>query len=67
MKSNKLYAIKRINFGGKIKVELKFVAPIQGEHELTLYCICDSYVGCDQVIFLHNFDISVFMKIRGRK
>lgn len=49
MKSNKLYAIKRVNFGAKVKVELKFVAPGPGEYELTLYCICDSYVGCDQV------------------
>lgn len=49
MKSNKLYAIKRITLTGKLKVELRFVAPNPGEYELTLYCICDSYLGCDQV------------------
>ena len=42
-------------FGAKVKVELKFVAPGPGEYELTLYCICDSYVGCDQVKFIKNF------------
>lgn len=57
MKSNKLYAIKRISLGAKAKVELKFMAPNPGEYELTLYCICDSYIGCDQVKYFSFYNI----------
>ena len=69
MKTNKLYAIKRVTFGSKTKVELKFLAPSPGEYELTLYCICDSYVGCDQVykfylVVLFNFFISKGEKMK---
>jgi len=67
MKINKLYAIKRVNFSAKTKVELKFLAPNAGEHDLTLYCICDSYVGCDQVkIFWLVFKIFKLI-FKGRK
>lgn len=48
-KNNKLLAIKRVSLGVKAKVELKFLAPNPGDYDLTLYCICDSYVRCDQV------------------
>ena len=48
-KNNKIHAIKRVNFGTSLNVDLMFVAPEAGEHEVTLYLMCDSYVGCDQV------------------
>jgi len=32
----------------KASVKLEFPAPAQGHHELKLYFMCDSYMGCDQ-------------------
>jgi len=47
--TNTLYAIKRVALGMKSKVKLDFMAPsAPGEVELTLFFMCDSYMGCDQ-------------------
>ena len=48
-KNNKLYGLKRVSFPDKLKIDVKFIAPEEGEHELNLYLISDSWVGCDQV------------------
>jgi len=45
---NKLHTIKRVNFVKELEVSLKFDAPDIGKHELIVYLICDSYIGCDQ-------------------
>lgn len=48
--TNKLLVIKRIpTFMLKAKTKLQFAAPEgEGEHNLKLYFMCDSYLGCDQ-------------------
>ena len=43
-----LLAIKRITIGKKLETKLEFVPTRVGEQELTLYLMCDSYVGVDQ-------------------
>ena len=52
VKKNKLYGIKRINFGEKLDFLMRFIAPEAGEYDLTLIFVCDSYLGCDEV---HHF------------
>jgi len=47
--SNTLHALKRVNLVQKQKVVLEFLAPEEaGDHNLTLFCMSDSYMGCDQ-------------------
>lgn len=46
---NSLISIKRTALSHSAKVKLDFPAPSPGEHEYTLYLMCDSYLGCDQV------------------
>ena len=47
--NNVLYSVKRVTVGQRRNVKVVFPAPASpGEHELTLYLMCDSYVGCDQ-------------------
>lgn len=49
VKLNQLLAIKRATLQHKLKVKLEFAAPSDaGKHELTLFFMCDSYLGCDQ-------------------
>ena len=43
-----LLAIKRVTIGKKLETRLEFVPTRVGEQELTLYLMCDSYVGVDQ-------------------
>ena len=48
-KSNSLLAIKRVVLNRASKVKLEFSAPsAPGVHSLTLFFMCDSYLGCDQ-------------------
>ncbi|CAH8318639.1 unnamed protein product [Eruca vesicaria subsp. sativa] len=48
-KTNQLVAIKRVSLQKKAKVKLDFHVPSEaGEKALTLYFMCDSYLGCDQ-------------------
>lgn len=48
-KANTLLGIKRITLGAASKVKLDFSAPsTPGAHNLMLYFMCDSYLGCDQ-------------------
>jgi pre-mRNA-splicing helicase BRR2 len=47
--SNTLHALKRVNLGQKQKAVLEFLAPEEaGDYNLTLFCMSDSYLGCDQ-------------------
>lgn len=55
--SNALYALKRVNLVQKQKVVLEFLAPDEaGDYNLTLFCMSDSYLGCDQE---YSINISV--------
>lgn len=46
--SKTLLAIKRVTIGKKLDTRLEFVPQKVGEQSLTLYLMCDSYVGVDQ-------------------
>jgi pre-mRNA-splicing helicase BRR2 len=47
--SNTLHALKRVNLLQKQKVVLEFLAPEEaGDYNLALFCMSDSYLGCDQ-------------------
>lgn len=48
MKKNVLHSIRKLGFKQKAEVVLEFDAPAQGTHDLKLFLICDSYIGCDQ-------------------
>ena len=49
-KSNTVLAIKRQALQKKGRAKLEITAPATpGTHHLTLYFMCDSYMGCDQV------------------
>ena len=47
-KTRNLLAIKRVTIQKVLDVKLEYVVPTAGEHELTLYLMCDSYLGVDQ-------------------
>ena len=46
--SKTLLAIKRVTIGRKLDLNLEFIPQKVGEQELSLYLMCDSYVGVDQ-------------------
>lgn len=47
--TNTLYSLKRVNLQQKQNVKLEFNAPEEaGDYNLTLFCMSDSYLGCDQ-------------------
>ncbi|KAJ1698273.1 hypothetical protein LUZ63_006785 [Rhynchospora breviuscula] len=55
--TNQLLAIKRVALQRRAKVKLTFVTPSEiGKKNLTVYFMCDSYLGCDQE---YNFTINV--------
>jgi pre-mRNA-splicing helicase BRR2 len=48
-KTNSLLSVKRVNLQVTQKIILEFVAPEDpGDYDLTLFCMSDSYLGCDQ-------------------
>ncbi|KAF1808060.1 DEAD/DEAH box helicase domain-containing protein [Eremomyces bilateralis CBS 781.70] len=47
-KTQSSYGIKRITIERKLRTKLEFTVPEPGPVELTLYLICDSYIGVDQ-------------------
>uniref|UniRef100_A0A7S1ZT27 SEC63 domain-containing protein n=1 Tax=Trieres chinensis TaxID=1514140 RepID=A0A7S1ZT27_TRICV len=48
-KTNSLLSLKRVNLQRTQKVALEFMAPEEaGDYNLTLFCMSDSYLGCDQ-------------------
>ena len=47
--TNSLLSLKRVNLRRKQKIALEFLAPEEaGDYDLTLFCMSDSYLGCDQ-------------------
>jgi pre-mRNA-splicing helicase BRR2 len=49
MSNNSLLSLKRVNLKQNTKVSLEFLAPEDaGDYDLTLFCMSDSYLGCDQ-------------------
>ena len=44
-----LLAIKKVNIARRLEVRLEVVVPEPGKQKLSLYLMCDSYVGVDQV------------------
>ncbi|RLV91932.1 Pre-mRNA-splicing helicase BRR2 [Spathaspora sp. JA1] len=57
-KSRQLYAIKKVNLGLESQsFNLEFTVPTKGKANLTVWCICDSYVDADkEVIMQHQVD-----------
>uniref|UniRef100_A0A7S4W4W0 RNA helicase n=1 Tax=Ditylum brightwellii TaxID=49249 RepID=A0A7S4W4W0_9STRA len=48
-KTNSLLSLKRVSLQKIQKVALEFIAPEEaGDYNLTLFCMSDSYLGCDQ-------------------
>ena len=48
-KTNSLLSLKRVTLQRSQKVMLEFMAPEEpGDYNLTLFCMSDSYLGCDQ-------------------
>jgi len=48
-KNNTLYSLKRVSLQRTQKVKLEFMAPEEaGDYNLTLFCMSDSYLDCDQ-------------------
>jgi pre-mRNA-splicing helicase BRR2 len=48
-KTNSLLSVKRITLQRTQTVSLEFIAPEEaGDYDLTLFCMSDSYLGCDQ-------------------
>jgi len=48
-KRNSLLSLKRVSLQQVQNIKLEFMAPEEaGDYELTLYCMSDSYLGCDQ-------------------
>uniref|UniRef100_A0A0N4ZWS8 U5 small nuclear ribonucleoprotein 200 kDa helicase n=1 Tax=Parastrongyloides trichosuri TaxID=131310 RepID=A0A0N4ZWS8_PARTI len=54
---NTILAVKRVTVHATVKIKLDFIAPPEGEHNLKLYFICDSYLGADQ-----EFDFKINCK-----
>eukprot|EP01134_Creolimax_fragrantissima_P000807 CFRG0807T1 len=48
MDKNSLLSIKRVALNMKAEAKLEFIAPEEGNYNLTLFLMCDSYMGCDQ-------------------
>jgi len=48
-KTNSLMSLKRVTLEKSQKITLEFMAPEEpGDYNLTLFCMSDSYLGCDQ-------------------
>eukprot|EP00594_Rhizosolenia_setigera_P016961 CAMPEP_0178953786 /NCGR_PEP_ID=MMETSP0789-20121207/8615_1 /TAXON_ID=3005 /ORGANISM="Rhizosolenia setigera, Strain CCMP 1694" /LENGTH=518 /DNA_ID=CAMNT_0020635089 /DNA_START=1 /DNA_END=1558 /DNA_ORIENTATION=- len=49
VQKNSLLSLKRVGLQLNQKVMLEFIAPEEpGDYDLTLFCMSDSYLGCDQ-------------------
>ena len=47
--SNQVLCLKRIQLKAtQTNVKMEMIAPAPGDHSLTLFVMCDSYIGCDQ-------------------
>eukprot|EP01064_Diplonema_japonicum_P012366 TRINITY_DN19848_c0_g1_i1.p1 TRINITY_DN19848_c0_g1~~TRINITY_DN19848_c0_g1_i1.p1 ORF type:complete len:2149 (+),score=712.76 TRINITY_DN19848_c0_g1_i1:40-6486(+) len=55
-KANYVHVVRRVTVERANKISVEFVAPREGKHSLTLYFMCDSYLGVDQEV---PFEIEV--------
>jgi pre-mRNA-splicing helicase BRR2 len=46
--TNNLFSLKKVGLKLQQTVTLEFLAPDPGDYNLTLFCMSDSYLGCDQ-------------------
>jgi pre-mRNA-splicing helicase BRR2 len=54
---NNLLSLKRVDLRDKLTVQIGFIAPEDpGDYDLSLFCMSDSYLGCDQE---YTFSLSV--------
>lgn len=55
-----LYAIKKVTLNKETQqYELEFDTPTSGKHNLTIWCVCDSYLDADKEL---SFEINVKIK-----
>ncbi|KAK0383145.1 hypothetical protein NLU13_9058 [Sarocladium strictum] len=47
-KNKNLLAIKRVTIGRELSIKLEYTVPKEGEHDLKLFLMSDSYIGVDQ-------------------
>lgn len=53
--SKQLLCVRRVTVGRRLAVKLDFTVEKAGKHDLKVYLICDSYVGCDRE---HDLEIT---------
>lgn len=57
MSSKQLYAIKKVSLNKeKQTYALEFTVEVSGKHQLTIWCVCDSYLDADKEV---SFEVEV--------
>lgn len=54
-------AVEKVRDGSRL-VMGKFPAPAEGNYNLTCYCLCDSWIGCDKKI---NMKVKILKRTRA--
>ncbi|XP_030538361.2 dnaJ protein ERDJ2A-like [Rhodamnia argentea] len=54
-------AVEKVRGGSRL-VMGKFLAPAEGNYNLTCYCLCDSWIGCDRKL---NLKVKVLKRTRA--
>ena len=58
-KKNQVLGIKRVSFEKQLEVKVPITGLEPDDYEMTVYLICDSYVGCDQEVRICYFFILI--------
>ena len=67
-KSNTLFTVRRFTLQRHQTIKLKITAPSKvGKHNLMLYYMSDSYMGCDQVPFMQNSKPQLFSPVEDEQ